>query len=51
MKVTGHSQQTTFARYVNPQDETARRAADALDALREDFDNPDNVEQASDLIN
>lgn len=31
MKITGHTQQTTFARYINPQDETARRAAEALD--------------------
>jgi integrase len=31
MKITGHHQESTFARYVNPQDETARRAAEALD--------------------
>jgi integrase len=31
MKITGHTQERTFARYVNPQDETARRAAEALD--------------------
>src|SRR6266511_860293 len=31
MKITGHTQQTTFARYINPTDETARRAAEALD--------------------
>ncbi len=31
MKITGHRQQTTFERYVNPQDETARRGAEALD--------------------
>ena len=31
MAITGHQQQTTFQRYVNPQDETARRAAEALD--------------------
>jgi integrase len=31
MKITGHTQQTTFARYINPADETARRAAEALD--------------------
>jgi integrase len=31
MKITGHSQQATFARYVNPADETARRGAEALD--------------------
>lgn len=31
MKITGHSQQSTFDRYVNPKDETVRRAAEALD--------------------
>jgi integrase len=31
MRITGHSQETTFRRYVNPADETARRAAEALD--------------------
>jgi integrase len=31
MKITGHTQQATFARYINPADETARRAAEALD--------------------
>jgi len=31
MKITGHTQASTFARYVNPADETARRAAEALD--------------------
>jgi integrase len=66
MKVTGHTQQSTFARYVNPKDETARRAAEALDALRADVENVaavedagkvesieniENVTQVSDLIN
>jgi integrase len=51
MKVTGHSQQTTFARYVNPQDETARRAADALDALRDTAKWEEAQESESELIN
>jgi integrase len=44
MKITGHTQQTTFARYVNPQDETTRRAAEALDGWLSDSDEPERTE-------
>jgi len=30
MKVSGHTQYTTFARYVNPNTQTVRNIADAL---------------------
>lgn len=33
MKVSGHTQMSTFARYVNPNDDAARRAADLLSAF------------------
>src|SRR5262245_45521787 len=42
MAITGHTQQSTFQRYVNPQDETARRAAEALDEWL--ADEPENME-------
>lgn len=35
MKLTGHSQQSTFARYVNANDEAAAKGAEALDAYRQ----------------
>jgi integrase len=38
MKITGHTQPTTFARYINPEDETARRGAEALDLWLESQD-------------
>lgn len=34
MKLTGHTQPVTFARYVNTNEETASRLAEALDAMR-----------------
>jgi integrase len=34
MKLTGHTQPITFARYVNTDEETAQRVAEALDAMR-----------------
>jgi integrase len=46
MKITGHTQQTTFARYINPADETARRAAEALDEWLDR-----ETENRSELIN
>ena len=33
MKISGHTQMSTFARYVNPNDDAARRAADLLAAF------------------
>src|SRR5262249_26005324 len=33
MKITGHKQMSTFLRYMNTNDQTARRAAEALDAF------------------
>ncbi len=33
MKITGHKQMTTFLRYMNADNQTARRAAEALDNL------------------
>lgn len=47
MRLSGHSTLQAFAIYANSTPETVRRGADALDALREDFD----IEHASDLIN
>lgn len=35
MKITGHTQHKTFLRYVNENAETARAAAELLDARRE----------------
>ena len=66
MRLSGHSTLTAFAIYANSTPETIKRGADALDALRSDFEsldgveqvpgvenveNVENVEQASDLIN
>jgi len=58
MKVTGHTQQSTFARYINVGEQTARRVAEALDALQTGVVTVENVEcgnengaPASDLIN
>ena len=33
MKITGHRQMTTFLRYMNTDDQTARRTAAALDVF------------------
>ena len=33
MTISGHTQMSTFARYVNPNDDAARRAADLLAAF------------------
>lgn len=38
MKLSGHTQFATFARYVNTTEETARRGADALDNLSREFE-------------
>jgi hypothetical protein len=35
MKLTGHSQMATFARYVNANDDAATKGAEALDAYRQ----------------
>jgi integrase len=35
MKISGHTQYTTFARYVNPNTETVRRIADVLSAFHD----------------
>ena len=35
MKLTGHSQMGTFARYVNANDDAATKGAEALDAFRQ----------------
>ncbi len=51
MKITGHTQESTFARYVNPKDETARRGAEALDALRDQAQWDETPESESDLVN
>ncbi|MCP9496686.1 MAG: site-specific integrase [Pyrinomonadaceae bacterium MAG19_C2-C3] len=56
MKISGHTQMATFARYVNPQDDNARRGAAALDAARKKFtDNAAGTEggtvQESDTVN
>lgn len=37
MKITGHEQQATFLRYVNPNEDTARQAADALQRMQDDY--------------
>lgn len=47
MKVSGHTQHTTFARYVNPTGPARRRAADALAA----FNAEAGAHQVPDLIN
>ncbi|HEY6186359.1 MAG TPA: site-specific integrase [Pyrinomonadaceae bacterium] len=47
MKVSGHTQHTTFARYVNPTSQTVRRAADALAA----FNAEAGAQQAPELVN
>lgn len=47
MKVSGHTQHTTFARYVNPTSQTVRRAADALAA----FNGQAEAQQTSELVN
>jgi integrase len=47
MKITGHTQERTFRRYVNPADETARRGAEALDEWLEGEAEPER----SELIN
>ncbi|MGH9937154.1 MAG: tyrosine-type recombinase/integrase, partial [Blastocatellia bacterium] len=51
MRLSGHSTLTAFAIYANSTPETVRRGADALDALRSDFESGADIEQASDLIN
>ena len=33
MKISGHTQMNTFARYINPANDSLRRAADALAAF------------------
>lgn len=44
MKITGHTQHVTFARYVNPNDDSVRQAADALS----NFNAQAGVQQTSD---
>ena len=44
MKITGHTQHVTFARYVNPNDDSVRQAADALS----NFNAQARVQQTSD---
>ena len=51
MRLSGHSTLQAFAIYANSTPETIRRGADALDALRSDFESGSDIEQASDLIN
>jgi integrase len=47
MKVSGHTQMTTFARYVNPTNQAVRRAADALAAYNAEA----GAQQGSELVN
>lgn len=51
MRLSGHSTLQAFAIYANSTPETVRRGADALDALRSDFESGADFEQASELIN
>ncbi|NOT61668.1 MAG: site-specific integrase [Acidobacteria bacterium] len=48
MKLTGHEQQATFLRYVNPNEDTARQAADSLQKLQDDYA---EAEKASGYVN
>jgi integrase len=47
MKVSGHTQWTTFARYVNPNSEAVNRIADALSS----YTSRASAEVVSDLVN
>lgn len=51
MRLSGHSTLQAFAIYANSTPETIRRGAEALDALRSDFESVEAVECSSDLIN
>jgi len=37
MKLSGHTQMTTFARYINPNDQSLRRAAERLDEFNDKY--------------
>jgi integrase len=50
MKISGHTQMITFARYVNPNNDAVRRAADALAQFNAEQE-ANLAVQANDLIN
>src|ERR1700749_2419292 len=47
MKISGHTQMTTFARYVNPNSHSVRRAADALAAFNAEV----GAQDTSEMVN
>ncbi len=51
MKISGHTQMTTFTRYVNPHTDSRRRAADALAAFNADALSTHEQAETSEMIN
>jgi hypothetical protein len=47
MKISGHTQWTTFARYVNPNTQTVRKIADVLS----DYHAKANVKEETQFVN
>ncbi len=51
MKISGHTQMTTFTRYINPHTDSRRRAADALAAFNANAHSTDEQRETSEMIN